>query len=175
MESESRQPVAWTELIAADHYLDPERKKRYAELVQRKDGFVPPSVQSMLPEDVLEIEKAVEAIDVQVAKGIPSYAYYVRLLRKIQVLLVEHSPEFFATLPPVLQGKIRNAKIEMPTEQEVQSEVFDPMDMPGDSLKGGFTFGLMVKDVLSFNALSKKLAAAYGEYRDEFERRKKAA
>lgn len=175
MESVSQHPVDWAELIASDKYLDPERKKRYAEAVQRKDAFVPSTVHSMLPEDVLEIEKAVEAIDAQVAKGIPSYAYYVRLLRKIQVLLVEHNPEFFATLPSVLQGKIRNAKIEMPTEQEVQTEVFDPMNKPGNSLQGGFPFGLMVKDVLSFNAVSKKLAAAYGEYQDEFERRKKAA
>jgi hypothetical protein len=175
MEKTPHQSVAWTDLIASDSNIEPDLKKAYAEKAQLRDGYIPPAVQAMLPEDVLEIEKAVSVIDAKVARGVSSYAYYVKLLRKIQVLLVENSPEFFATLPLELQHAIRNAKIRMPTEHEVDRNIFQVIERPNGSLRGGLSFEMMVQDVMNYSALSKRITLAYDQYKKEFEKHIKAA
>lgn len=175
MESPTSQSVPWVELIKAEDTLSPSLKSDYEKTVQQVERFFPPALAGILPENVLEIEKAIAAIDAEVAGGIPSYAYFVRLLRKIQVLLVEKAPDFFATLPPAIKGKILDAKIRMPTENEVESEIFIPMNKPSGAFGGSFTFDTMVMYVLNYNDLSKKLGTAFYEYKTEFANRNKKA
>ncbi len=174
METGPRQSVEWKELMDAAPEMTPQLKTLYEKKLDQPEGFVPPVIQTMLPEDILEIEKTIEAIDQQVARGIPSYAYFNKLLRKIQVLIAEQAPEFFENLPKDLQSKLLYAKIDMPTADDVEKEVFDPMDAPG-GLKGGLTFDLMVQDILNYNELSTKLAEAYADYRREHLKKKKVA
>jgi len=175
VEAEPQKRVDWAKLVNDEKFFDPERKKRYVEKVQKKDVYIPEAVKTMQPTDVPEIEKAVKAIHAEVVGGIPSYSYFIKLLKKIQVLVVENAPDFFATLPPELQSRIRNAKIDFPTEQEVNREIFTAMDKPTGALKGGFTFDMLIRDVLKNSELSKKLSAAYDQYKAEFAKQSAAA
>ncbi|MFO0780935.1 MAG: hypothetical protein U0519_03575 [Candidatus Gracilibacteria bacterium] len=175
MEHEPTQTVSWEALLKSDTALPPEQRDSSVARVQRPENFSPAALQSLVPEDLLEVEKAIQAIDAQVARGIPSYGYFIRLLRKFQVLMVERAPDFFETLSPELQRILRDTKVFMPTENEVGTEVFEAMQRPSGSLGGGFTFDMLVKEVLDYNDVSKKLADAYDEYKQEFANRKRAA
>lgn len=158
--------IDWDHSLELIANLDGATRRLYANKIHESEKFVPLEASNFVPEEILEIEKAVKELEAEVKSGIKFNNYFIKLLRKIQSLIAEMNPDYFGTLPLELKKHILYAKIDFPTEREVKDGIFDFLNgkkSSGNSLSP-FSFDRKVQDVMKYNDLSERIRKLFIEY-----------
>lgn len=177
MENPKNDLQEWQQRV--DHLpgLTPVLKQRYLQIIQKTEKYVPSSVTELRFEDIGEIETIIQQLRGEIHSGLGFYSFFIKFLRKVQSLIVEQYPDQIHTLNRALLEDITYAKIDFPTEEEVDQEIYAFLDgrRPTDYSFSPFTLDQKISDLTGDNDVSRRIKKVYDQYQDHFRKYRKSA
>lgn len=122
----------------------------FVEAIEKSDMFIPNAVEQIGEEDLTKLITLSSEIHKLADKN--SYLFFfLHLVNKAIVLLIDQHPELFDTLTDEQKEKVMGLKIELPTEREVYHHVYAYLwavqPMPAGTLSMGLSFKTLLERV----------------------------
>lgn len=122
----------------------------FVEVLEKSDSFVPLAAEQIREEDLTRLI-ALSAELHKLANKNSYLFFFLHLVNKAIVFLIDQYPEVFDTLTEEQQEKILGFKIELPTEREIYHNVYAYLwavqPMPAGTMSMGLSFKTLLQRI----------------------------